>query len=99
MAWTAFWTIAGAMGEGRTVSQADRPLVIGGAAALAIVGLLLARTRTIAAVMVMLACAYVLSARHRDGVLDGGSAGIAIGAALALFICWPRLIEVPPPND
>ena len=86
MAWTGIQTFA------------TSPIVAG-AFALAAVGLLVSRTRRWAAVAILAVLAYTVSDWRLNGVLALDALWLVPVAAMALFVMWPRLIEVETRND
>ena len=97
MAWTAFehLRISGfAAPHDPAIIGLDRELAAALACGLAVLGLLIRPMLGGVAVSIVLGVAYMLSSRWLNGVLDYDALTYVPVVAAALYICWPRLIEV-----
>lgn len=97
MAWTAFehLRISGfAAPHDPAIVGIDRELAAALACGFAVFGLFIGRLRGGVAVSIVLGTAYMLSRRWLHGGLDYDALTYVPVAVAALYICWPRLIEV-----
>ncbi len=93
MAWTAFEHLRAsgyAGNDNPAIIGLDRDLAAALLCALAALGLMLARTRALVSVAILLGTAYMLSARYLAGTLGYDALTYLPPLAAALFICWPR---------
>ncbi len=77
----------------------DGHLLFGGLALIVALGLLRRSSRRTTAVIVMMVIAYTVSDQRLRGTLELDVLWFVPVAAMALFIFWPRLIEVRPRED
>ncbi len=97
MAWTAFehLRISGfAAPHDPAIIGIDRELAAALVCGFAGVGLLIGPVRGGVAVSIVLGVAYMLSGRWLTGGLDYDALTYVPVVVAALYVCWPRLIEV-----
>ncbi|PZN94029.1 MAG: hypothetical protein DCF31_10950 [Alphaproteobacteria bacterium] len=97
MAWTAVAHLQAsplAMPDDPAVIGVDRALAAALVCLAAVPGLLWARTRQAVAVAIMMGIVYAVSARRLAGTLDADAWALVPMFAAALYLWWPRLVEV-----
>jgi hypothetical protein len=96
MAWMAFEHLRAsgfAASPDPAIIGIDRGVAAAMLCGLAAAGLMVTRARAAVALSVVLATAYMLSARYLAGTLDYDALTYVPVAGAALVICWPRLTE------
>ena len=81
------------MGEDELIDRGVAAALLCGLGA---AGLLVRRARAATALSVVLATAYMMSARYLAGQLDYDALTYVPVAAAALIVCWPRLTQGRP---
>jgi hypothetical protein len=99
MAWMAYehLRVSGfAASDNPAILGIDRDVAAAMLCGLGGAGLLITRARAAVALSIVLATAYMLSARHLAGQLDYDALTYAPVLGAALLVCWPRLTQGSP---